>query len=101
MSAQHSFEPDEVARRRSPPGRGEPRRSTMRDRYERNPGRIVELCEDLAEHHEVYAVTGRPSYNPTESTLSRGMISRERHGRVRVSALSARCSLKNLSNKPP
>jgi colanic acid biosynthesis glycosyl transferase WcaI len=45
---------------------------------------LTELCEDLADHHEVYAVTGRPSYNPTESTRSRGMISRERHGRVRV-----------------
>jgi colanic acid biosynthesis glycosyl transferase WcaI len=45
---------------------------------------LTELCEDLAEHHQVYVVTGRPSYNPTETTASRGVISRERHGRVRV-----------------
>jgi colanic acid biosynthesis glycosyl transferase WcaI len=45
---------------------------------------LTELCEDLAEHHEVYVVTGRPSYNPTETTASRGMVSRENHGRVRV-----------------
>jgi colanic acid biosynthesis glycosyl transferase WcaI len=45
---------------------------------------LTELCEDLADHHEVFAVTGRPSYNPTEATESRGLISRERHGRVRV-----------------
>lgn len=45
---------------------------------------LTELCEDLAQHHEVWVVTGRPSYNPTTSTASRGLVSRERHGEVRV-----------------
>ena len=45
---------------------------------------LTELCEDLAEHHEVYVVTGRPSYDPVHPVDSRGLLSRERHGRVRV-----------------
>jgi colanic acid biosynthesis glycosyl transferase WcaI len=45
---------------------------------------LTELCEDLARHHEVWVVTGRPSYNPSEATPSRGLVSRERHGDVRV-----------------
>ena len=45
---------------------------------------LTELCEDLAEHHDVYVVTGRPSYDPVEVTSSRGLVSRERHGRVRI-----------------
>ena len=45
---------------------------------------LTELCEDLAEHHEVTVVTGRPSYNPSEATASRGLVSTERVGRVRV-----------------
>ena len=44
---------------------------------------LTELCEDLAEHHDVFVVTGRPSYNAAHDT-SRGLVSRERHGRVRV-----------------
>ena len=46
---------------------------------------LTELCEDLATQHEVHVVTGRPSYNPSERTASRGMISRESHAGVRVS----------------
>jgi glycosyltransferase involved in cell wall biosynthesis len=46
---------------------------------------LTELCEDLAAWHEVHVVTGRPSYNPSERTASRGMISRESHAGVRVS----------------
>ena len=45
---------------------------------------LTELCEDLARSHAVWVVTGRPSYNPTESTASRGLISNESHGLVRV-----------------
>ena len=45
---------------------------------------LTELCEDLAEHHDVFVVTGRPSYNAAGSTGSRGLVSREWHGRVRV-----------------
>jgi putative colanic acid biosynthesis glycosyltransferase WcaI len=45
---------------------------------------LTELCEDLAMHHEVYVVTGRPSYNPGEHRRSRGLVSRERLGPVRV-----------------
>jgi colanic acid biosynthesis glycosyl transferase WcaI len=45
---------------------------------------LTELCEDLGRHHDVYVVTGRPSYNPTEATASRGLISRERFGEVHV-----------------
>src|SRR5512145_2279991 len=45
---------------------------------------LTELCEDLAEHHEVTVVTGRPSYNPSETTASQGLVSRERFGKVRV-----------------
>src|SRR5204863_6780636 len=45
---------------------------------------LTDLCEDLAEHHEVYVVTGRPSYDPGETGRSRGLVSRERYGRVRV-----------------
>ena len=45
---------------------------------------LTELCEDLAERHDVFVVTGRPSYNAAHDTSSRGLVSRERHGRVRV-----------------
>ena len=45
---------------------------------------LTELCEDLAEHHDVFVVTGRPSYNAAHDTRSRGLLSRELHGRVRV-----------------
>lgn len=46
---------------------------------------LTELCEDLAEHHDVHVVTGRPSYNPTLRTGSRGLISHESLGQVRIS----------------
>jgi glycosyltransferase involved in cell wall biosynthesis len=45
---------------------------------------LTELCEDLAEGNEVTVVTGRPSYNPVERSAARGLIARERHGRVDV-----------------
>jgi colanic acid biosynthesis glycosyl transferase WcaI len=45
---------------------------------------LTELCEDLAEHHQVTVVAGRPSYNPAESVRGRGLVSEEQHGRVRV-----------------
>ena len=45
---------------------------------------LTELSEDLAAHHDVTVVTGRPSYNPTAHVRSRGLISFEHHGRVRV-----------------
>ena len=45
---------------------------------------LTELCEDLAERHDVFVVTGRPSYNAAHATGSRGLVSRERHGNVRV-----------------
>lgn len=45
---------------------------------------LTEVSEDLARHHEVWVVTGRPSYDPSEATTSRGLVSRERHGDVRV-----------------
>ena len=45
---------------------------------------LTELCEDLARHHDVFVVTGRPSYNAASATGSKGLVSREWHGRVRV-----------------
>lgn len=45
---------------------------------------LTEVCEDLARHHEVWVVTGRPSYNPSEPTASKGLVSREWHGDVRI-----------------
>ena len=46
---------------------------------------LTELCEDLADAgHEVEVVAGRPSYNPERATRSRGLLSRERIGNVRV-----------------
>jgi len=44
----------------------------------------TECCEDLAKHHEVHVVTGRPSYDPAGGGPSKGFISHERYGRVRV-----------------
>jgi colanic acid biosynthesis glycosyl transferase WcaI len=46
---------------------------------------LTELCEDLARQHKVHVVTGRPSYNPSRPTRSRGIISRESHAGVQVS----------------
>ena len=45
---------------------------------------LTELCEDLSEHHDIYVVTGRPSYDPGQHAGSRGLVSKERVGRVRV-----------------
>jgi colanic acid biosynthesis glycosyl transferase WcaI len=45
---------------------------------------LTELCEDLSQHHEVYVVTGRPSYDPEYPILSSGLVSQERHKRVNV-----------------
>jgi colanic acid biosynthesis glycosyl transferase WcaI len=45
---------------------------------------LTELSEDLARHHEVWVVCGRPSYNPEAPVASRGLVSRERHGEVKV-----------------
>jgi glycosyltransferase involved in cell wall biosynthesis len=45
---------------------------------------LTELCEDLAEVHQVVVVAGRPSYNPVEEISSRGIVSTDRHGSVEV-----------------
>lgn len=45
---------------------------------------LTELCEDLALVHDVTVVTGRPSYDPQFPVRSRGLVSDERHRRVRV-----------------
>jgi putative colanic acid biosynthesis glycosyltransferase WcaI len=45
---------------------------------------LTELCEDLAEHHDVTVVCGRPSYDPSERRRVRGFLAVERHGQVRV-----------------
>ena len=45
---------------------------------------LTELCEDLALVHEVTVVTGRPSYDPAYPVGSRGLVSKERHRRVKV-----------------
>lgn len=45
---------------------------------------LTELCEDLAEAHEVWVVTGRPSYNTTTNGGSKGLVARERHRGVHV-----------------
>jgi glycosyltransferase involved in cell wall biosynthesis len=45
---------------------------------------LTELCEDLAEHHDVTVVCGRPSYDPSEQREVRGFLAEDRHGRIRV-----------------
>jgi colanic acid biosynthesis glycosyl transferase WcaI len=45
---------------------------------------LTELCEDLAEHHDVTVVCGRPSYAPVEQRTGRGLVRHERHGDVEV-----------------
>jgi colanic acid biosynthesis glycosyl transferase WcaI len=45
---------------------------------------LTELCEDLATHHEVTVVCGRPSYDPLEQIISRGLIHRDHHAGVQV-----------------
>lgn len=45
---------------------------------------LTELCEDLAQTHDVTVVTGRPSYDPEYPIESRGLVSYERHRRVKV-----------------
>src|SRR6266536_864175 len=45
---------------------------------------LTELSEDLALHHHVSVVCGRPSYDPIEKHDVRGLVFPELHGRVRV-----------------
>jgi colanic acid biosynthesis glycosyl transferase WcaI len=45
---------------------------------------LTELCEDLAEHHRVTVVAGRPSYDPVERRPVRGLVSVDQHGPIRV-----------------
>ena len=45
---------------------------------------LAQLCEDLSLHHEVTVVAGRPSYGSCDPHRSRGLISEEQLGRVRV-----------------
>jgi putative colanic acid biosynthesis glycosyltransferase WcaI len=46
---------------------------------------LTELAHDLSREHDVFVVTGRPSYAPEDGgARSRGLVSRERLGRVRV-----------------
>jgi colanic acid biosynthesis glycosyl transferase WcaI len=45
---------------------------------------LTELCEDLAEHHDVTVVAGRPSYDPIDRGDPRGLVHEEMHGKVRV-----------------
>ncbi len=45
---------------------------------------LTELCEDLAEHHDITVVCGRPSYDPSEPREIHGFLAPERHGRVKV-----------------
>jgi putative colanic acid biosynthesis glycosyltransferase WcaI len=45
---------------------------------------LTELCEDLALVHDVTVVTGRPSYDPQFPVRSKGLVSDERHRRVKV-----------------
>ena len=45
---------------------------------------LTEVCEDLALAHDVTVVTGRPSYEPQFPVRSQGLVSDERHRRVKV-----------------
>src|SRR6476659_4134822 len=45
---------------------------------------LTELCEDLAEHHEVTVVCGRPPYSPVEDGGDRGLVVRGQHGAVKI-----------------
>ena len=45
---------------------------------------LTELCEDLAADHEVYVVTGRPSYDPVFPLTPRGLVSKDWYRRVKV-----------------
>src|SRR6476646_4740261 len=45
---------------------------------------LTELCEDLAERHDITVVCGRPSYSPVESREARAFVQHERHGAVKV-----------------
>jgi len=45
---------------------------------------LTELCEDLARTHSVTVVCGRPSYDPIERRDTKGLVSEDRHGDVRV-----------------
>jgi glycosyltransferase involved in cell wall biosynthesis len=45
---------------------------------------LTELCEDLSVDHEVFVVTGTPSYDPVFPVSPRGVVSRDWHRGVRV-----------------
>lgn len=45
---------------------------------------LTELCEDLAAHHDVWVVTGRPSYNVAGLEPVRGFVARQKMGRVHL-----------------
>jgi glycosyltransferase involved in cell wall biosynthesis len=45
---------------------------------------LTELCEDLAHHHDVTVVCGRPSYDPSERRSVRGLFAEDHHGRIRI-----------------
>jgi colanic acid biosynthesis glycosyl transferase WcaI len=45
---------------------------------------LTELCEDLAEHHQVTVVCGRPSYSPVEARPGTGLVRRERYGNIQI-----------------
>jgi colanic acid biosynthesis glycosyl transferase WcaI len=45
---------------------------------------LTELCEDLAQHHEVSVVCGRPSYDPSERRALRGLLAEDHHGEIRI-----------------
>jgi colanic acid biosynthesis glycosyl transferase WcaI len=45
---------------------------------------LTELCVDLSEHHEVTVVAGRPSYDATESSHTRGLVIEDQHRNIRV-----------------
>jgi glycosyltransferase involved in cell wall biosynthesis len=45
---------------------------------------LTELCEDLAEYYDVTVICGRPSYSPVTAARRRGIVRRERYGRVKI-----------------
>jgi colanic acid biosynthesis glycosyl transferase WcaI len=45
---------------------------------------LTELCEDLTQHHDVTVVCGRPSYDPSERTATRGLFAEDHHGGIRI-----------------
>ena len=45
---------------------------------------LTELCEDLAGHHRVTVVCGKPSYSPVEDRGGRKLLARERYGDIEI-----------------